>query len=162
MVTLSLSWSGTKPSASFHRLCPGPGHHIMVILTQFLLISPKLSPFGLLPRVISIRLSVLPFDFHPGRNFGSKSQNILTRCHRFEGNVSYLCDNMTYGARGNSTQVQMQMFLTFYIFALNRFLTQTSPRQALTLKSMHLSSFCVPRSSIILWSCPVRSLTYRM
>ena len=26
----------------------------------------------------------------------------MPRCQRFVGNVSYLCDNMTHGARGNS------------------------------------------------------------
>ena len=78
MVTLSLLGVGQNHQPRFTNSVSGPS--IMVILTQFLLISPKLSPFGLLPRVISPGLPVLPFEFHPGRNFDVNiflSQNIF-------------------------------------------------------------------------------------
>ena len=100
MVTLSPLGVGQNHQPHFTAYVSG--HHIMVILTQFLLISPKLSPFGPLPRVISPELSVLTFEFHPGRNFNLNIflVKIFAPMSEIEGNVSYLCDNMTHGARG--------------------------------------------------------------
>ena len=102
MVTLSPLGVGQNHQPHFTAYVSG--HHIMVILTQFLLISPKLSPFGPLPRIISPELSALTFEFHPGRNFNLDIflvKIFFPRCQRLK-EMSRICDNMTHGARGNS------------------------------------------------------------